>query len=256
MLSQRQHRLLRGLQHPRGRERHGLFIVEGPRLVAEALAAGGVLKEVFAVESGASIPVREVLASLGDRGFPVTSVTSEELCMATDTVTPQGIVATAEIPEVDPDTALGEGARTVLVVEGVQDPGNVGALLRCADAFACSPVVLLKGTADPYNPKTVRGSMGAHFHVRVVRGLEVEEAVSTLVRHAFRLVAAVPRGGQDHRTLPLGERQAILVGGEGGGLSRTLLENAAFRVTVSTPGRAESLNVVVAAGILLDRCRA
>ncbi len=253
MLSRRKLRLLKGLHHPRGRRRHGLFLVEGPRGVAEAVQSGWPLEEVF-LDPAASPGLRaDLVARLKDQGVPRIPVTREDLLEVTDTVTPQPVLATARMRTPDLDRALDTRTGPVLVVAGVQDPGNLGALLRTADAFACSPVLLLKGTADPYNPKAVRGAMGALFHVEVGTDLDVAAGLSLLSHHGFRLIAAVPHGGVDPRRLAQGGKQALCVGGEGGGLSADLVSRAAQRVTVHTPGQAESLNVVVAAGILLHR---
>ena len=253
MLSRRKLRLLKGLHHPRGRRRHGLFLVEGPRGVAEAVQAGWPLEEVF-LDPAASPGLRAVVvAGLEARSVPRISVTREDLLEMSDTVAPQPVVATARMRRPDLDRTLATRSGPVLVVAGVQDPGNLGALLRTADAFGCSPVLLLKGTVDPYNPKAVRGAMGALFHLEVGTDIDVDGGVSLLSRHGFRLLAAVPRGGIDHRNLETGGAQALCVGGEGGGLPHDLVDQVDARVTVHTPGQAESLNVVVAAGILLDR---
>ncbi|MBN2490732.1 MAG: RNA methyltransferase [Planctomycetes bacterium] len=255
-LSDRQRRLLEALHRRKGREKHGLFLVEGPRLVAEALAARWALEEVFFDPDGEVESVRRLLSDLERSGVPRFAVTSCELRAAAGTVTPQGILATARRPEVDLAAALRRARGTVLIVDGVQDPGNVGALLRTADAYGVSPVLLLRGTADPLNPKAIRGAMGAIFHIEVAAELDAEAALDLVAARGFRLLGAVPRGGREPEAIPAGARRALAVGGEGGGLSARLLARRPELVTIRTPGRAESLNVVVAAGILLDRlCR-
>lgn len=254
MLSKRQQKLLRSLHHRRGRAKHGLFLIEGPRLVREALLAGWPLREAFYAPRMASEPIQRLVADLHSRAVPTFTVAGEELRDAAEAVTPQGILATAAIPETIPDGAAGEeGAESILVVDRVQEPGNVGALLRTADAYAVSPVLLIRGCADPFSPKAVRGAMGAHFHLRVVPDVSPEAALVRLREQGFRLIAAAARGGEDPSTLAGPGRWALAMGGEAGGLAPDILAAADQRVTIATPGRAESLNVAVAAGILLDR---
>lgn len=254
MLSNRQRKRLRSLHHRRGRAKHGVFLIEGPRLVREALLAGWPLREAFHASRTSSRTIQRLVAELEASAVPTFSIAEEELRDAADAVTPQGILATAEIPETDPDAALGEeGTASILVVDRVQEPGNVGALLRTADAYAVATVLLTRGCADPFSPKTVRGAMGAHFHLRVVSDVSPGSALVRLRERGYRLIAAVARGGEDASTLARPGRWALAMGGEGGGLAPDILDVADQRVTIATPGRAESLNVAVAAGILLDR---
>lgn len=253
MLSTRQRKLLRALDDRKGREKFGVFLVEGPRLVADAHAAGWPIREAF-VDPGSVVPeVAALAAALAAEGVPVTEVSEREMAECAGTVTPQGLLATAALPASDPGGALDGGSDVILVVEGVQDPGNLGALLRTADAYGVSPVLLLQGTADPLSPKAVRGSMGALFHIRVEAGLEAEATLEGLRRQGYRTTAAVARGGAAPTSLARGERRALLIGSEGRGLSEVLVRAADEPVTITTPGRAESLNVVVATGVLLDR---
>lgn len=253
MLSTRQRKMLRALDDRKGREKFGVFLVEGPRLVADARAAGWAIREAF-VEPGSAAPETAALAAaLAADGIPLTEVSAREMAECAGTVTPQGLLVTAALPGCDLDSALAAGSNLVLVVEGVQDPGNLGALLRTADAYGVSPVLLLRGTADPCNPKAVRGSMGALFHIRVVAGLEPDATLTCLRDRGFHTVAAVARGGTEPARGAPGERRALLVGSEGRGLSEQLVRASDERVTIATPGRAESLNVVVATGVVLDR---
>jgi len=253
MLSKRQLKRLQSLHHRRGRAKHRLFLIEGPRLVHEALLAGWPLREAF-FESRTNLEsIQRLAGALEAGGVPTFPITAGELEVAADAVTPQGILATAELPESPADFAPGEDdGAPILVVDGVQEPGNVGALLRTADAYAISPVLLTRGCADPFGPKAVRGAMGAHFHLRVIPDVVPGTDLVRLRERGYRLVAAVARGGEDPAPCGSG-RWALAVGGEGGGLSPAVLDVADQRVTIGTPGRAESLNVAVAAGILLDR---
>ena len=120
----------------------------------------------------------------------------------------------------------------------------------------CPTVLLPCGTADPFNPKAVRGAMGAHFRLRLIREMEADRVVDGLRDRGYHLLASVSRGGIDpEKALEPGKPWALLVGGEGAGLAQVFVDAADQCVTIQTPGRAERLNVVVATGILLDRLR-
>lgn len=138
-------------------------------------------------------------------------------------------------------------AERVLLLHGVQDPGNVGTAIRAAHAFGAG-VALSKGCADLYNPKTVRGTMGSIFHVPIAREIETVELLDEAREHDFTPVAAVPEGGVPPRSMSDG-KTLILVGAEGGGLPMEVVEACDERVTISS--LAASLNAAVAAAILL-----
>jgi RNA methyltransferase, TrmH family len=135
----------------------------------------------------------------------------------------------------------------IVLLHGVQDPGNVGTIIRSAHAFGAG-VVLSKGCADLYNPKTVRATMGSIFHVPVARELDSVEFLRAAKTASFTPAAALPEGGERPRTMPAG-RLVIVVGAEGGGLTQVVVEACEIRVTI--PSRAASLNAAIAASILL-----
>jgi TrmH family RNA methyltransferase len=135
----------------------------------------------------------------------------------------------------------------LVLLHGVQDPGNVGAVLRSAHAFDAG-VALSKGCADLYNPKTVRATMGSLFHAAVSRELDSPRFLTVVSDAGFSTAAAVPEGGSAPRLLAAG-RLVIVVGAEGGGLPEEVLEACQMRVTI--PSRATSLNAAIAASILL-----
>ena len=137
--------------------------------------------------------------------------------------------------------------RRVVLLHGVQDPGNVGTAIRSAHAFDAG-VALSRGSADLYNPKTVRATMGSIFHTPVARELQSVEFLAEAGGAGFALVAAVPEAGDTPRSLPSG-RLVICIGAEGSGLPEEVLD--ACRMRVNVPSRAPSLNASVAASILL-----
>ena len=245
---------IRDLGRRRGRERRGLALAEGVRLVEEALATG------IEVRGAAVSPALEATtrgsalkSALADAGTRLEEMSDAELTALADTEHPQGIVAVVRPRDwsVD-DIPTGPGA-VVLVLDAVQDPGNVGTMLRTALGLGAAGVIALKGTAELTGPKVLRGSMGAHFRLPAVatdpasflawaraRGLElwVADAGGEPLRSAAR-----PREGR----APL----ALAVGNEGAGVGTDLEAAATRRVAIPLAAGAESLNVAVAAGILL-----
>ena len=170
----------------------------------------------------------------------------EEVQRLSTLTTPTGPVGVLPFVDVSAATLLSAAARVVLL-HGVQDPGNVGTVIRCAHAFEAG-VALSKGCADLYNPKTVRATMGSIFHAPVARELESVDFLREAQSVDFRPVAAVPGAGDSPRSLP-GGRIVIVVGAEGSGLPKEVVEAGETRVRI--PSRAASLNAAIAASILL-----
>jgi TrmH family RNA methyltransferase len=180
---------------------------------------------------------------------------SDIFASAVATEQPQGIAALVHPPDFSSDM-LFRGpsshvlAPLILVLAGLQDPGNVGTLLRSAEAFAASGVLLLPGTASPWNPKALRASAGSAFRVPAVNATEAD-ALDLLARHNIPAIAAVAREGTPISDAPLAGSCALLIGNEGAGLSDSLLAAAAHRITIPMPGNVESLNAAIAGSLLL-----
>jgi TrmH family RNA methyltransferase len=160
----------------------------------------------------------------------------------------QGVVALVDPPEWRMEQAL-LTPQLVLVLDGVQDPGNLGTILRSAEAFAATAVVLLKGTASPFNPKAVRASAGSIFRVPFVHGLDAPQALAALQDAGMPLYAAVPNSGSSMLEADLSRPCAIVIGSEGHGVSDTM-RRASHDLFIPTAG-VESLNAAVSAAVLL-----
>lgn len=241
----------RDLQRRRARLRTGLFLAEGIRCVEELFASPLRVRSVIlspglrASDRGARLDsLARDLASA--REFDLSQVSDREFAEVADTETPQGIIAIAEQPERTFENIDATG--TVLLLDGIQDPGNVGTILRTAQAFGVAATVALPGTVDLWNPKVVRSAMGALFTHRAFHA-GITETLEYLRSIAMPIWATSAAGD------PIGRRSdgkgvAIVVGNEGSGVSSELA-GAADR-TVAIPIRGvESLNVAVATGILL-----
>jgi len=216
------------------------FTAEGPKLLAEALRWGGELEAVIAA-SGIDLPVLPARTR-------VAEVPDRLLSSISDTESPQGIVfiCKGNVP-VMPDRLEG---RRYLLLDGVQDPGNVGAVWRTADAFGSDGLILCNGCADPWNPKTVRATMGAVFRLPVYEGA-LETAAAKLLQGGVPLYAAALREDTvDVRYVPM-DKAAVIIGSEGRGVSHQALELCKQTVRIPMRARCESLNAAVAAAIVL-----
>lgn len=244
---------IRDLQLRRGRERRGLALAEGVRLVEEALAAGIPVRGA-AVSSTLEGTARgsALKSALLNSGVRLEEVAPAELDALADTEHPQGIVAVVEPPRWKLDHMAGSPG-AVLVLDGVQDPGNVGTMLRSALGLGAAGVIALKGTAELANPKVVRGSMGALFRLPSV-ATDAGAFLEWAERDGRRIWVA-DAGGAPLDTAPHGDRVALVVGNEGAGVSDELSQRADRRLAIPLAAGAESLNVAIAAGILLYEVR-
>ncbi len=220
-------------------------MLEGVRLVATALAAGLELTLVlYDPERLASTPGGQALLphlTTHPHSYPATA---QVVAHAAATVTPQGIVAVAAIPTLPARPGL------LLLLDGVQDPGNVGTLLRSAEAAGCGLVVCAPGTADPYSPKVVRGAMGAHGWLPLAVA-DDWGAVAALVAPRGTLYAATGDGTHAYYAVDWRQAGGIIIGSEAHGISDAARALATGTVAIPMAGRAESLNAAVAGSVIM-----
>lgn len=228
-----------------------LALLEGSTLVEEALASGLDLVEAAASPRARHNPrSRRVLRALEARGVPVREVAEDILASISDMETSQGILALARRPRFEEDRVFGEQPLVLVAVE-VQDPGNVGALLRAAEAAGATGAYLTRGTADAFSRKGLRGSMGSAFRLPHVAGVPVEDALERVRGRGLTIVAAAGAAGETYERVDLRGPVAVVLGNEGTGLPDTVLSAADHRITIPMCPPVESLNVAVAAGVLL-----
>jgi TrmH family RNA methyltransferase len=232
----------------RTREREGLVLVEGVRAVQEALTQGAeprfvLLTREFRAAGWPGLELR--LEGVSD----VQEIREDEMYEVAGTETPQGVLLVADEPEIDRAAVWAPGASRVLILDGVQDPGNVGTLIRVAAAFGCSAVVALDGTADPWSAKALRAAAGTSFRLPVLRQRWDDVRVSLDLWGGGLLVADA--GGRPVAGGRPPGAWALALGGEGDGCRPELTARADTVVSVPMPGGVESLNVAIAGGILL-----
>lgn len=246
--------LARDLRRRKARENTSLFTIEGIRAVEELVGSPlrivGALTSPHLHQNPRGVAVRDSLAA---RGVDVKEVTAAEFDSAADTESPQGILAIAAVPVRSLDDHGSTGPARLLVLDGVQDPGNVGTMIRTAAALGATATVALPGTVDLWNAKVVRSAMGAHFQHPALYATW-DDLCRFLERTGTVLWGADTRGSvPDRASAP--ERLALAVGNEGAGLSQSVRDAAAALVSLPLAAGVESLNVAVAAGILLYELR-
>ncbi|WP_294548302.1 RNA methyltransferase [uncultured Pseudoflavonifractor sp.] len=238
---------IKKLAHSRAQRREeGAFVCEGPKLIEEALKWGADVETILAAE-GCSVP-----QSLTGRTRQV-EVPDSLLRAVSSVETPQGLLAVCRTPALAPPDKLSGGR--YLVLDGVQDPGNLGTIWRTADAFGADGLLLVNGCADPWSPKTIRATMGACFRLPAWE-TELETVRALLDGAGIPLYATALRADTaDVREVDL-KRSAVVIGSEGRGISEEALALCRRTIKIPMRTRCESLNAAMAAGIVLwEMCR-
>ena len=219
--------------------RKSAYLIEGWHLFEEAVQAGVTIEKIFALEN-----YRDQLAA-----FPQTIWVSEDILLdLADSQTPQGIVAVVQKEEVG-QANLSQGK--FLFLEDVQDPGNVGTIIRTADAAGFTGVIVSDKSADIYSLKTLRSMQGSHFHLPIYRMTPADFVEEAKKSNLPILATTLSRDSKDYREISSLENFVLVMGNEGQGISSVMAESADQLVHIGMKGRAESLNVAVAAGILM-----
>lgn len=251
---------------PRARNQSGLFAAEGIRMFEEAPPEN--LQEVFI-----SLPLWEQLEKeerylsiwkklhlCMERGIPVEQVSPEVFRKASDTQTPQGILFVGKqlassfeelVKRASERQKEGGRPPLFLLLEDIQDPGNLGTMLRTGEGAGVDGVIMSRGTVDIYNPKTIRSTMGALYRVPFLYVDRLEEAVDLLREHDILVYAAHLKGEQYYDEISYEEGSAFLIGNEGNGLRQGTAEQADIWIKIPMEGKLESLNAAVAAALLM-----
>ncbi|MCL6422658.1 RNA methyltransferase [Brachybacterium sp. JHP9] len=263
-------RMIASLSGRSARRKLGMFRAEGPQAVRSLLEHRAAdVRELYLTDAGTAANP-DLLALAAAAGRRIRRIPEDVLRAmvrsgndapagatgsgADGPVSPQGVLALAAMPEPGLDDVLEglpHGPLTLLVLHEVQDPGNVGTLIRAADASGAAAVIATAGTADVWAPKTVRSAAGSLFHLPVVTGIDPERLLPALAEHSISALATSGYAAQDLYDAELPERSAWLLGNEGHGLPDAVLQAADLAVRIPLAGSAESLNVAIAATVCL-----
>jgi RNA methyltransferase, TrmH family len=246
-------RRLRRLSGRRGaRTDDHAFLLEGPVLVSEALAGDHGVEGVYVDDSAHDV---EAIVELAERrGTPVHRVVQGVLGGITDTVTPRPVLAVVTTPTASMSEVIASAVsarRPLVVLVEVRDPGNVGTIVRAADASGVAGVICTVGTADPWSPKVVRSSAGSVLHVPIVTGVDASRVVGELHAADVPVYVSAANRGTPYHDAPLEGCVAFVLGNEAHGVPQELLASAGQPITIPMQGGAESLNVAVAASVLV-----
>jgi TrmH family RNA methyltransferase len=235
----------------RGDDR-SVLLLDGPHLINEALAARLALHHVMVASDALGRPeIAALVDRLDEQGIEIASATASVIAAASPVRSPSGIVAIGERPAGHEERLYVHACPFVIVGCGLQDPGNVGAIVRVAEAGGASGFVAAGSCADPFGWKALRGSMGSALRLPIDLKALAEDAVADARHHHCRIAAAVPRGGTSLFETDLTGPLAILVGAEGPGLSQSLIDGANFRVTVPMQAPVESMNASITAALII-----
>lgn len=240
---------VRSLHERSGRKKSGLFLLEGAKLLEEALKN--------------DIDVQDIIVSSsylknGMPGMPETG--REEMVVVEDslfahlatTETPQGVLATAFMKAHELADVLSQEKPLIVVSDTVQDPGNLGAIIRSALAFGATAIVLTKGTTDPFSPKAVRSAMGASFALPVVTDILFDDLIESLRAHHVTVFALDQNAEESLWNVQFPDRLALVLGNEGNGITGENLAKVDRILAIPISNRSESLNVAIAAGVALS----
>lgn len=242
---------IKALHLKKNRDSEGLYFVEGIRFVNDALdndqaIIKAVISEKLESVKGGKELIERITAVCSDCSI-VTDKLFKEI---SDTQTPQGIVAVLEKSRYNIKNIIEEGS-SVVILDSLQDPGNVGTIVRTADAAGISAVIMTKGSVDLYSPKVLRSTMGSVFHMPVFQGIDINEAIGMLKESGYKIIASHLDGRNNYFDEDLTDRCAIIVGNEANGISKETAGMADRLVKIPMPGRAESLNASIAASIMI-----
>lgn len=228
------------LKAKKERDKTGLFILEGKRLVDE-IPNSWEIKYLLKAESYSEDINFENVYTVKDSLFEKIS----------ETVNPQGILAVCHIKEFDVTDVDYSNSPFFVVLENVTDPGNMGTLIRTADAAGADGIFLSKGCVDIYNPKVIRATMGSIFHLPIYRNLNLMELMEDFKNNNVKTLAAHLKGTSTPYKVDMTSSCAVIIGNEANGLSDEISEMASDLVKIPMPGKAESMNAGIAGGILI-----
>ena len=254
LITSRQHAIVKTFRRAaRGDAR--LALLDGWHLLSEAVDAGVRIETIAIAKHKHEGETARVVARARAHGADVVSVSAVVMDALSPVRTPTGVVALIERPTVSLPELFRPVPALVLLAIDMQDPGNVGALIRAAEAGGATGVALAGSSADPWGWKALRASMGSTFRMPVVKSTDITALMTAFSAAAVRVLATVPRGGTAMHDADLQTGIAIMMGGEGAGLPQHLIDAADARVSIPMHPKVESLNVAVAAALLVYEAR-
>ena len=236
---------LRQLNQKKGRREQGLFLADGPHLVEEAIKSGECI-HTLVVEEGKEAAYASLLNQAGD--CRILTVSRPVMEAISETRTPQGILAAVPL-RMQPWTGS-ENAHLILILDNLQDPGNMGTIIRTVDAAGADGVLISSTSVDVHNPKCVRSTMGSIFHLPLWESHDLPGDIRNMTAKGWAVMCGHLDGVDFFSRQVDADRQALIIGNEAAGVSDAVTDAASHKMRLAMAGRAESLNAAVAAGIM------
>ncbi|SHJ61292.1 TrmH family RNA methyltransferase [Tepidibacter formicigenes] len=226
------------------------YIVEGYRILDQAIQCKADIDYViFKDEFLNKEEHKKFVDFLKNNNFRIYKTTNKLFKEITDTEKPQGILAVIRYKEYNLDEILNNNSNFLIILDRIQDPGNMGTIVRTADAAGANGVILLKGCVDIYNPKVIRSTMGSIFNMSIIQ--ENEEIIDYLKEKGFNIVSSYLNTDNYYNNVDYGDKVALVIGNEGNGIKDEIIEKSDILVKIPIYGKAESLNAAMASGILM-----
>lgn len=240
------------LKTEKGREKEEKFLIEGLHLCQEAFSSEWEVELVlFSSEFGESAQGEKLIQQFSKKGAEIFRAKKKEIEKLTDTETPQGIIAVVKKKKHTLNNDFLNQASLLLGLDNIRDPGNLGTMIRTADAAGADAVLLSGGCVELFNPKVIRSTMGSIFHLPVIEGLKLTEIIPEMKSRGFKIFVSEVHQGKDYTQLDYPEKVCLLIGSESSGISQEVSNSADEKIKIPIYGKAESLNASVACGILL-----
>lgn len=234
----------------KARKEQGLFVVEGKKMVEEAMKTSSVsVKKVFLTQQYMEACSQGVLTLLSRIEYEIVS----EAVMKdiSETMTPQGVVAVVEQPKYTLDQMLASNRVRLLLLEDINDPGNLGTIIRTAEGVGISGVIMSRDTVDIYNPKVIRSTMGAIYRVPFFYSNDFLDTIEWLRSKEISIYAAYLKGAVMYDRVTYSKRSAIMIGNEANGLTESACQKADYCIKIPMEGKVESLNAGIAAAVFM-----
>lgn len=237
------------LKEKKYREEYGEFIVEGIKMIEEAILENATIKSIVVCEdckTQGGIP-NDLLYEIAK--YNCIYVNEKVFNSMTDVANPQGILAIIDKSK-NKEAEIDFKEDMFLILDNIQDPGNMGTILRTADSINLKQILVSKGTSDPYNPKVVRSTMGAIFRVRVIECEDLTKTIKEIKKHKIKIYATDLKTDKSIYDVDY-KKVGIVIGNEANGVSNEILELADTKIKIPMKGKTESLNAAVATGVIL-----
>jgi TrmH family RNA methyltransferase len=257
-LTQAQKKSFQKLLTKKYRDREKKFLVEGPHVVEEALNSTWRVDQIIMTPAFRSNPhARGILKTAKAKNVKISQLSEAVMVKMSDTVTTQGVVAVVAQQTRDVREFLHQTRKSVLVValDRIADPGNLGTIIRTCDWFGVDAVMLSKESAELFNSKTLRSTMGSIFHLPIFLDVALETELTSAKRSGYSILATTSSGGTGFDKTMVQKKSVVLFGNEAHGVSSALLRIADYQITIPGFGKAESLNVGISCGIVLGYFR-